>query len=416
MYCRYCGKELPKDSNFCPNCGANQKENAAKRYSKMKKFFSNHKILMCFYLVWCLIHIGLFLFSTPKGYKYVLSFDFEKGEDVGSRVDFDLSNGFYPFNVSLSNVFQGTKHTFSLLKNVDVYDSTELFFYTILIPVIILEIVCCFPFLFSFFKKIKARYSQRKKDNNVNIKEDESNDINDKKENVDVSEEYSDITQPIAQVSNDEILEEQILSEDGVKKMSLFHRFMGSIIDKVFILLLFFVVIVTIRPYWLHRLGTYFSLFNSPTTVYKNVDIMEKYGTNHDNDFAVYKAFMEAKLAPLYTGPTKEADKDITFSFIVFNLLYYLFTEGIMSASLGKRMFDGELNDAFGDKIDFDKALKRALCKGAIMLILVYVIHWGLTFSNLIAVISFFLIMDVPVLFFKRSLLDKLTGTTYVKR
>lgn len=417
MYCRYCGKELPDDSNFCPNCGANQKENAAKGYSKLKKFFSSHKILVCSYIVWCLIHIGLLLFSTPKGFRYERGFDFDKGEDVSYRVDYDLSNGFYPFNVSLSNVFQGKKHTFSFLKNVDVYDSTELFFYIILIPVIILEIIYCCPFFFSLFKKIKAIYSQRKK-NKTNNKEEKSNEVNDKNEDVDVPEEHSVIVQPVAQVSPTEVLKEQPVKENGIKKMSLLRRFMGSIIDKFFILFLFMAISVSIRPHstW-YRLGTYMTLFNSPTTVYKYVDknVMEKYGTNQAKTSNAFQRLAQSESEPPHFGSTKEADESITFTFIVANLFYYLFFEGIMSASLGKRMFGGVLHDAFDDKIDFDKALKRALYKGAIMLILVYVIHWGLTFSNLIVVITFFLVMDAPLLFSKRSLLDKLTGTTYVK-
>ena len=31
MYCKYCGKEIPNGSIFCPNCGAKQKDNVFNR-------------------------------------------------------------------------------------------------------------------------------------------------------------------------------------------------------------------------------------------------------------------------------------------------------------------------------------------------------------------------------------------------
>lgn len=105
----------------------------------------------------------------------------------------------------------------------------------------------------------------------------------------------------------------------------------------------------------------------------------------------------------------------ITFTFILLNLIYYILFESIMSASPGKRMLGGVLLDSADDKIDFGKALIRGLCGGALMAGTYYLFHIAGMLTNTMTVVIFFLVMDLPVLFTKRSLLDICTGTTYSK-
>ena len=94
--------------------------------------------------------------------------------------------------------------------------------------------------------------------------------------------------------------------------------------------------------------------------------------------------------------------------------MYFLF-ESIISASPGKRMLGGVLLDNGDEKIDFSKALIRGLCGGALMAGTYYILHLAGMLSNTVVVVIFFLVMDLPVLFTKRSLLDICTGTTYSK-
>lgn len=129
MFCIKCGYEIPENGKFCPSCGSSQKND-----NKYK--FIKYKGAILFYILWCLIHVGLFIFSRPKGtYIYKLS-DFDGG---GSEIrHYDLSRGFYPFDQPLSSVLKGNYFWFDPIGNIDVYDFSELFFYTILLPFLII--------------------------------------------------------------------------------------------------------------------------------------------------------------------------------------------------------------------------------------------------------------------------------------
>ncbi len=434
MYCRYCGKELPSDSNFCPNCGAKQKENALKKDSRLSEFFANHKKLSCSYIAWCLIHIGLFLFSSPKGHRYV----------YGDRRDYDMSDGFYPFDKSLSDIFQGKSYNCSLLENVDVYDFSELFFYIVLIPVSFFGLYKCYPYLSLLLKKIKARYSQWKINNARSIKEYNAN-INAytqpivKEETIVIEpdvvqtigepmaelvktseskEEYA-VTPSIPTVQNFETQEEQPVAMEEVKKMSLIRRFVGTFIDKVLILVVFVIGSIAISPYGAAgRLGTYMGLMNSSPNNYEYIDraAMNRYGTYTDGVSQYYQDRERLANEPPHIGSTMELDMSITFSFIILNLLYYLLFESILSASLGKRMLGGVLLDSADDKIGFGKALLRAICGGVLMSGVYFLFHFLMGLSNYVVIFVFFLLLDLPVFFTKRSLIDICTGTTYAKR
>ena len=374
MYCRYCGKEIPNDSNFCPNCGAWQKEKVVERDSKLKNFFSCHKILLCSYVLWCLIHIGLFLFSTPKfSYKYGRKW---YGEDY----DYDLSDGFYPFNKTLTEIFQGYSYDFSFWGNVNVYDTTELFTYIVLIPVIIIVLAKYYIYMRSIFKKLKTRYIQRKiedakkKENNYIV----VNHNNAKKETIKSDESIQLIIQTIKDDNS-----EEPLSVEDIQEMPLLRRFVGSIIDKIVILIIFVLGVIVISPYDApERLGAYIgvSLFSSNSYVYY-----------------------------------EELDMIISFAFIMWNVIYFVVFESILFASLGKWMLGGVIIDSSDEKIGFEKAMTRGVCGGALMIGL-YLLHLQGIFAIILVIIFYFLILDIPVLFKKKSLLDICTGTIYVKK
>ena len=127
MYCRYCGKELPSDSKYCPNCGKEQ-GSIADSPLKWNAFavLKRHRKVWYVYIGWFLIHISLFIFSDKHYYKY-----------DGCKVDY-----FYPFGHELNEVLTDFPYVdFSLFKYCDAYDASELFFYTILFPLFILGII-----------------------------------------------------------------------------------------------------------------------------------------------------------------------------------------------------------------------------------------------------------------------------------
>lgn len=376
MYCRYCGKELPSDSNFCPNCGANQKEKVVERDSELKSFFSNHKILLYSYGLWCIIHIGLFLLSTPKGQYH------HRSSRRWYSEDYDLSEGFYPFDKSLSVIFQGNGYEFSFLKNVNVYDSSELFIYIIIIPVVLFGLVKCCISMFSLLKKFKARYRQPKIDN-VNKEINDYiviNHDNEKKE----TQKSDNRIQIIAQTVKEDTSKELTPIVEDIKEMPLLRRFVGSIIDKIIILTTFVLGVIINSPYDApESLGTYIGIcFFTPNSYGYYIDL----------------------------------DMLFSFSFIVWNVIYYVVSETVLLASPGKLILGGLIIDSSDEKIGFEKAMTRGLCGGAFMAGSYYLLHLQGIFAIILVVIIYFLILDIPVLFKKKSLLDICTGTIYVMK
>ena len=437
MYCRYCGKELPNDSNFCPNCGANQKESVSGHKARVPQFINEHKKVSYAYLVWVLVHIALFLFSSPKGHQ--------------DGFDYDLSYGFYPYNKSIGGILDGQNYNFSLFDNIDVYDFSEFFFYTILVPAVLFGMVKCFPYISPFFKKLKDRYqnwqglnAKKRDEYQANIsaykaqhKEEtivelvqispvveevaalEQQEPKLISEDTDIKEESgsdTDVLQQEVQPQNEASLVE---TEKEVKKMPLLTRFVGSIIDKIFILIIFVVGFTAISPYGAPgKMGTYIGLRNTPLDLYEYIDKsqMNSYGTYNDGVSQYYQDMERLANDPPHIGSTLELDMSITFTFILLNLLFYIIFESILSASPGKRMLGGVILDSADDKISFGKALTRGLCGGALMAGTYFLLHLQGGLTNTVVVVVFFLLLDLPVLFTKKSLLDLCTGTTYAKR
>ena len=429
MYCRYCGKELPNDSNFCPNCGKKQKDESSVRKTSLEYILKEHKKLSYAYLVWLLLHLTLFLSSTKNN-----------------------PDGFYPWNKSISDLLGGgSYYRFSLLDEYNVYDFSEFFFYTIVFPIVIFGIIRLYPMVLPSLNKLKDNYKNWQESNVKKIDEYQGN-ISAYKaqqneetivEPVQISPIVKDVAIPEQQESEVDSEEADIKGESGsdtdvlqqevqphneaslvetekeVKKMPLLTRFVGSIIDKIFILIIFVVGFTAISPYGAPgKMGTYIGLRNTPLDLYEYIDKsqMNSYGT-YNNGVSQYYQDME-RLAndPPHIGSTLELDMSITFTFILLNLLFYIIFESILSASPGKRMLGGVILDSADDKISFGKALTRGLCGGALMAGTYFLLHLQGGLTNTVVVVVFFLLLDLPVLFTKKSLLDLCTGTTYAKR
>ena len=216
-----------------------------------------------------------------------------------------------------------------------------------------------------------------------------------------------------------EATEEQYIPIQEREKMPLLRRFIGSMIDKFLILALFIIVPITIDYYGApSKLGKYMGLLKASPRNYEYIDksSMSEHGTYKEGISQYYQDQERLANEAPHIGSTMELDKTMTFYFIILNLLYYILFESLLSASLGKRITGGVLLDRAEDKIGFGNVLQRALFGGILMFSLVYLIHFGMLLSNQAVIIVFFLLMDLPVFFTKRSLLDIVTGTQYAKR
>jgi uncharacterized RDD family membrane protein YckC len=175
--------------------------------------------------------------------------------------------------------------------------------------------------------------------------------------------------------------------------MPLSRRFLGSMIDKIVLLVLFFLTSIINPLLKSGDLGGYIAILNKSPYDYR---IYEQLG--------------------ITTYGFEALDSRVTFSFILFNILYYVLFESIKKASLGKNFLGGVLIDKSSDVIDFGKALSRGLWGGFMMISFYFLFHLAMGLNLYIVFCLFFLIMDLPVFFTKRSLLDICTRTFYVKR
>lgn len=413
MYCRNCGKELANNSNFCPNCGTNQKESFSGNNIRVPKFINEHKKLSYVYVLWFLVHLTLFISSSKEN-----------------------SEGFYPWKKPLNNMLSDSYYWkyFSFFDKYNVYDFSEFFLYTVLLPIIIYGIYKYWPNFASFIRKnikiIRQKYSNRQsleaEKNDYKIKEtlSESYATMNNGDSTIRPNTTQDVFENVVQTAQTEDNTEEEEHKDEtieVEPMPLFRRFFGSLIDKVLLVLVFVIGFIITNPFGgAAILGTYTALLKIVPSNYEYIDEvrMKDYRNAKTNpnvsDFFQKRARQANK--PPRIGSTKELDKNITLSFVFLNLFYYILFESVLFASLGKRWLGGVLLDRKQKKIGFARVLIRALWSTVFMLIAVFFFHFQMNQTYFVVIPLFFFILDIPVFFTKRSLLDLCTGTIYVKR
>lgn len=175
--------------------------------------------------------------------------------------------------------------------------------------------------------------------------------------------------------------------------MNIFERFFGSLLDKIFIMFLFVIIMFVLFQYsCLKYCGTFCGLLNVSPSHY---DVIERFR----ND------------------PISLLQIDITVVtvFGIVNLIYYYICELRLHASLGKYLLGGICFTDEDNVISNSEAAKRTLYLGLFMFAAVFIRQYIDVTYNFVIVV-FFIVMDVPIFFGGDSLLDIITNTEYLSR
>jgi len=384
MYCRKCGKELPADSNFCPNCGARQKEATSGLKNQIVTFYYNHKTVSRIYLAWLVLHVFLLLLANPQKSSF----------DHFTTIQ-DIKGEFFPGRYGVHS-----------------YDISELFFYAIVLPLMLYGLYKLLSYGFAGLRKLFTFIFIRRKGEPKSNQDTTYGTTNEKMEDTStpsivVAKSSLQPGSPDSELSEEEVTLKETMpltsenSETGtivedsnqIEMMPLLRRFFGSIIDKVFLLVFFFLTCESNPFLQSGDIGGYIGIIDKSPL-----------------DYRMYEQLGITNLG------FEALDKRVTYSFILLNILFYVLFETFKKASLGKFLLGGMLIDNISDAIDFSKAFSRGLLGGFMMVAFYFLFHLAMGLNLVVVFCLFFLCMDLPVLFVKRSLLDICTRTYYVKR
>lgn len=167
------------------------------------------------------------------------------------------------------------------------------------------------------------------------------------------------------------------------------------------------------------KLGTYSALMGMKPSTYRFIDIGNELRPSQegseDLSTSAYFNYREQKELLNESKETSlSLDLKITTFFILTNLVYYLFFELLLNASLGKFICKGRIVNKAGENITISLKVLRS-----ILFFIFMALSVGVRFlcdTNYYVVIAvFFLIIDIPILFKSQSLID-LISDTYIRR
>ena len=176
--------------------------------------------------------------------------------------------------------------------------------------------------------------------------------------------------------------------------MKIYLRIFGSLMDKIFIHILFLLTFIAIYQYSTPTyLGTFWGgcLYEIPNT-YK---FTEAAGCEYS---------------------LKEIDITVVTVFSIVNFLYYFLFESTLKASLGKYICGGIACTEDEKTISVKDAFLRSLVLILFIVVAVTIRFSILQVSYIFLILLFFCVLDLPILFKKKSLVDIATDTFYVSR
>lgn len=202
-----------------------------------------------------------------------------------------------------------------------------------------------------------------------------------------------------------------------MNNMPLFRRFIGSVIDKLIILILFIAIFIVMDYHVMGKLFYYLFIImkSSPSTYHYIGEVDVSYvhfGFYNDSG----RDFIQEFYTPdMYEGIVRTFDLKLTFGFILLNVVYYLVCELKFKASLGKYLLGGILIDNFDNKITINDIIVRTLSATVLMASFV-----GFRFlfntNYYLIILLFFIAIDFTVFIQGKSLIDKYANVRYVKR
>lgn len=170
-----------------------------------------------------------------------------------------------------------------------------------------------------------------------------------------------------------------------MKAMNLVKRGLGSIIDKVIIIVA--LVLVSFLLFGMYgmpgMLGTYVACMGFAPNEYSSYSI----------------------------------EFQVTALFVVLNIIYYFVSEYFLKATVSKYMLGGVLVDTNEKRVDTARIAKRCSVLTMMMLVAI-IIRWLFNTTYWTVIILFFLVNDLPVLLMnsRQSMVDFLSSTFLVAK
>ena len=216
----------------------------------------------------------------------------------------------------------------------------------------------------------------------------------------------------------EEHIEENIQREEKIITISnwsyLGRRLIGTLFDKaaiIFISILLVFAIGSLDFDFFGDIGIYSALFHMSTGSVYNSAIGHVMANYPNELWSHHKMEIDEFFSYLLRIELK-----ITSLFVLIYIIYYFWLESALGVSIGKYLFRLKLINSSSNtyqKITILKVTMRAIFV-FVMASLIIMLRWLLGFNYYIAIVLFFLVLDFPVLFCKKSLIDIVTCTKLV--
>jgi len=237
--------------------------------------------------------------------------------------------------------------------------------------------------------------------------------------NDDVMEVASDNTEQ--SVSSEPIVEKEAVVEEKSEpikngELPLVRRFFGSLIDKVFVLIIAVMGYVACKPYaGPGDIGYFMGLMNAKPSNFEYIDKIDidTYGNVYPGIDIEYQMKAREESDVPYIGHTKDFDMRMCSIFIIVNVIYFILFELTLRSSPGKAMLGGKLLDKDSNKLSLWRVPFRSIIMGVLAYLLVLLFRYGCDLSYYSVTVFFFIIMDFTLFVNKRSFIDICTGTRY---